>query len=550
MICSGDTLNFDLDALISGSGDTYTYTVLSSDEINVPAGPDRTTASADPITDSYTNTTGTDVTVTYTITPTATNSCVGAPFDLVVTVKAEPAIEAVITAPDNFTADAANPYTTTVCSGELFNIALNALSDDPNSLSDTLWVQVRLNDPADLLSQGADSILHAPVDGAAIAGPLVNDTGSPATVTVTFIPYYETMPDPDAMLNTDECAGREVTLTVTVNPEAVADAGDDQIICGDTGAGLMATASGPGEWSGGSGTFADSSQTNTTYTPDSTEVGTTVELIWTTFDPDGMDPCPAVSDTVEITINEPATVDAGMDQTLCVTDSMVMLSGSITGGTSTGTWSTSGSGTFDPDENTLDATYIRSAADNTAGSVILTLSAADPDGMGPCPAVSGQVAATFNPPATADAGMNDTICGVSPVALSATANGSGEWSGGAGNFADPTSTNTTYTPAPSEVGTTVTLTWTTADPDGTTGPCSEVSDEVDITFDSPAEVDAGTNQTVCADDADVTLAGSIGGSASSGSWSGGLGTFTPDANSLNATYEPTADEIAEQKRER
>ena len=42
--------------------------------------------------------------------------------------------------------------------------------------------------------------------------------------------------------------------------------------------------------------------------------------------------------------------------------------------------------------------------------------------------------------------------------LSAT--GTGTWSGGAGSFNNPNLANASYTPAPSEAGTTVILTWT------------------------------------------------------------------------------------------
>ncbi|MBI4750742.1 MAG: NHL repeat-containing protein [Acidobacteria bacterium] len=42
----------------------------------------------------------------------------------------------------------------------------------------------------------------------------------------------------------------------------------------------------------------------------------------------------------------------------------------------------------------------------------------------------------------------------------------------------------------------------------------------------------------------ATLAASLGGGATSGMWSGGAGTFTPDNTSPNATYTPTAGEIA------
>ena len=47
----------------------FSYTVFSSNQAQVPAGADRVTANALNITDSYSNTSGADVTITYTITP-------------------------------------------------------------------------------------------------------------------------------------------------------------------------------------------------------------------------------------------------------------------------------------------------------------------------------------------------------------------------------------------------------------------------------------------------------------------------------------------------
>ncbi len=58
-------------------------------------------------------------------------------------------------------------------------------------------------------------------------------------------------------------------------------------------------------------------------------------------------------------------------------------------------------------------------------------------------------------------------------------------------------------------------------------------------------VDAGNNnQFVCEGDPTVKLNGTIGGSATSGTWSGGNGTFTPDAGTLDAEYTLSAAEIA------
>jgi len=80
---------------------------------------------------------------------------------------------------------------------------------------------------------------------------------------------------------------------------------------------------------------------------------------------------------------------------------------------------------------------------------------------------------TVNTAATANAGGPYVTCGQTAVNISATANGAGSWSGGLGSFANASNASTTYTPDPTEVGGSVTLTWTTDDPDGA-GPCAAV----------------------------------------------------------------------------
>jgi hypothetical protein len=64
-----------------------------------------------------------------------------------------------------------------------------------------------------------------------------------------------------------------------------------------------------------------------------------------------------------------------------------------------------------------------------------------------------------------------------------------------------------------------------------------------ITINAVATANAGADQTVCADNAVVTLAGSIGGAAGSSTWtSSGTGSFS-DASSLISTYTPSAADI-------
>lgn len=74
--------------------------------------------------------------------------------------------------------------------------------------------------------------------------------------------------------------------------------------------------------------------------------------------------------------------------------------------------------------------------------------------------------------------------------------------------------------------------------------CADAVDSVDLTVSPKAVSNAGADAEVCASDPAVTLNGSISGSALSASWSGGTGTFNPNANTLNAVYTPSAAEIA------
>ena len=79
-----------------------------------------------------------------------------------------------------------------------------------------------------------------------------------------------------------------------------------------------------------------------------------------------------------MTINPLAIVDAGEDQTICQGEAAI-LAGSIGGGASSASW-TGGSGTFNPDRNTLNATYTPTTAEVNAGFVTLTLTTNDPAG--------------------------------------------------------------------------------------------------------------------------------------------------------------------------
>ncbi len=330
-------------------------------------------------------------------------------------------------------------------------------------------------------------------------------------------------------------------MTISFSPSPTSDAGADQTVCAnnpDVTLGGSVTIATGGVWSGGAGTFNPNANTlNATYTPTAGEIAAgTVTLTLTTT---GNGTCNAESDDMEITIDPAPVVSAGTDATVCANNPDVTLGGSISnaGG---GVWS-GGAGTFNPSNAALNATYTPSAAEIAAGTVTLTLTST---GNGLCNAESDNVTITITTAPTANAGVDQTVCSNNPdVTLggSVTVATGGSWSGGAGTYSpDANTLNAVYTPSAAEITAgSVTLTLTTTG----NGTCIAVTDDMTISFSPSPTSDAGADQTVCANNPDVTLGGSVT-VASGGAWSGGAGTFTPNANTLNATYTPTAGEIA------
>jgi gliding motility-associated-like protein len=187
-VCSDVALNFNLDDLITGSGDTFTYSVVSSDNTNVQAGSPRTVASANNITDVYTNTTNAPVTITYTITPISANGCAGSTFNLVVTVNPEPVI---------------SNQTVVTCSDVALNYSLDALL---TSSGDTFTYSVASSDNVNVPAASPRTTASA----TNITDLYTNTTNAPVTITYTITP-----------ISSNGCVGSTFLLAVTVNPEPV-----------------------------------------------------------------------------------------------------------------------------------------------------------------------------------------------------------------------------------------------------------------------------------------------------------------------------------------
>lgn len=340
------------------------------------------------------------------------------------------------------------------------------------------------------------------------------------------------------------CSATSSTANVTINQSATANAGADATICGGSTHTLAGSVGGSATtltWStSGTGTFNNTSLGGAVYTPSAADITAgTVTLTITSNDPAG--PCPSATDAMVLTINPAATANAGADAIIC-SGNTYTLNGTVGGGASTLTWTTSGTGTFS-NSSSGSSTYTPSASDISAGSVTITLTTNDP--AGPCGPVSDAMILTINPAATANAGIDMTICSGSTAALTGTIGGgatSVTWTtSGSGTFSNANSLTPTYTPSASDISAgIITLTMTTNDP---AGPCIAASDNLVLTINQAATANAGADATICSG-ATYTLSGSIGGSATTLTWTtSGTGTFS-STSSATATYTPSAADIS------
>jgi hypothetical protein len=347
--------------------------------------------------------------------------------------------------------------------------------------------------------------------------------------------------------NNGGCPPETDTLVVTIDEAPLVNAGPDQLICSNSSVtlnGQIPSGSGTGVWTtSGTGTFSpNNAALNATYSPGQADItnGSVILILTST----GNGACPADADSLIITIAPIAVVNAGPSQTVCANNAQALLSGTISGITSTGQWSTSGSGTFAPNNTTLNSTYTPSTGDITTGSVTLTLTST---ANGVCPAVTDTMVIIITPEPVVTAGPDQTVCSTSPVQLAGSVTGgstTGQWnSSGTGTFSPNNTTLTaTYNPSPADIAAgSVTLTLQATN----IGTCSPVSDVVVITIFNAPVVNAGPDQSICSNLTAVQLAGQVAGTSGTGSWtSSGTGTFAPNNNTLNTTYSPSPADIS------
>ncbi|MBD3637095.1 MAG: PKD domain-containing protein [Crocinitomicaceae bacterium] len=294
-------------------------------------------------------------------------------------------------------------------------------------------------------------------------------------------------------------------------------------------------------WSGGSGgSFGNVANLNTTYTPSPTDLANDSVVLYLTSS-GSFFACPDDEDTLVLYFTEPPSVLAGPDQVICSSDTDVPLSGLVSGPTTTGVWSTSGSGSFSPSEFNLSTDYLISAADTASGSVTLVLSSTN---NGNCLAVEDSLQITILDKPVVNITSSDSLCANVPtmdLTGTVTSGFSTVWTtSGSGGIADPNSLNTTYTVTTAD--TSSGSIWLYLATSG--GICPVEQDSLELQFVAPPIVFAGIDQSYCANEP-VPLSGTLSGTASGASWTSlGTGSFDPSPNLLNTFYYPSPLDIA------
>lgn len=345
--------------------------------------------------------------------------------------------------------------------------------------------------------------------------------------------------------NNGTCLPSSDNMVIVIEPAPIVFAGPNQIVCANNSAtqlsGSVTNGATEGVWTtNGTGIFTpDDTDLNATYLP--SDADTANGLITLTLT--STNGCDSVSDNMNVIITPSPLVDAGPDDFICHGDSIISLSGSVSAGATTGQWTTLGTGYFSPGANQLITTYIMSPADTTAGGVTLILESTN---NGDCLPVTDTLQVFITSIASVFAGSDQTICGNMTADLSGNVmngSGTGQWSatGGTGYFSpSDTSLNASYFPG--SVDTANGSVWIVL---SATDVCMPGNDSLLVTILPSPQANAGPDQLVCSDDPNVSLNGWVISWASPGLWmTSGTGTFSPGANSLNATYIPSTADIS------
>ncbi len=338
------------------------------------------------------------------------------------------------------------------------------------------------------------------------------------------------------------CAGASDMMVLDFVSQPQVNAGTDAHMC--TGPYVLSGASSTNcssvNWtvSNGSGSLLNATTLTPTYTPSALDISNGFVELTLTGNP--VSPCAiAVSDLVQLIIDKTPVVNAGADALSCQSANYSVNDANASHYTSL-LWTSSGTGTF-INATTLSPTYSPSAADLTAGTFTLTLTASNAG----CGSVSDNKTVNIIGMPVVNAGPDLVICEGSSVTIggaSASTYSSINWATtGTGTFVNGNSLTPTYMPGAADLLTgMVTLTMQA----NALFPCfGSLSDQLILTIRHTPAVSAGNDGTVCSGFS-YAINDATAQNSATVTWStSGSGSFD-NANALATTYTPGAGDIA------
>jgi gliding motility-associated-like protein len=227
-----------------------------------------------------------------------------------------------------------------------------------------------------------------------------------------------------AAVTVDGCTSSPASTDATVHTPIKLTAGNDQLVCSNTDAinlsGAILAGNSNVVWStAGTGSFSNAGTPGTIYFPssrDKTSGTTTINLASL-----NNGACPAAQSSLVLRFASPPSADAGGDQVICADGANVLLN-AVYANAQGGTWSTSGSGFFQPSAANQKAAYIPGTRDKTEGSVKLTWTTT---GNGPCPAAANAMVVSIKQPPSINTGGVQYVLENKSTVLKPVVNGTG-----------------------------------------------------------------------------------------------------------------------------
>jgi hypothetical protein len=499
-ICAGNTFNFTSQSTAASASN---YNTISW--THTGAG---TLANANTLTPAYTPDAGETGTVTFTLTATGNGSCASVNDQMILTITPAPLV------------NAGSDLET--CQGSSISFATQTPLASASNFSSILWTHT-----------GTGTIFNANT----LSPTYQPGTGETGTVTFTLTAN-----------GNGSCTSVNDQMSLTITPAPLVNAGSDAEICAGSDFNFSAQSTFASAsnfntitWTHtGAGTLANANTLTPTYTPGTGETGTVTFTLTAT----GNGSCASVMDQMVLIITPTPSANAGSNEEICQGSSFAFTnqtSGASASNYSSVVWSHNGSGTLF-NGNTLTPTYLSSPSE--AGTLTFTLTAI---GLGSCPSINSNMELLITPAPMTNAGSDAEVCeGTSAFEFSArtvtasTSNGASLWThNGAGSLDDPTALHPVYTVSPADVDLTLTFVLTVTSPSAV---CAVVEDSFNLKVNRAATVSVPETSFDVCEPTRIKLGGTIGGSATLGSWSilsgdGTLSISSVTGDSVTATYD-------------